>query len=57
VWLVGGVIYSYIGGQAIYYFLGIGATFMYLPLYWYRKWEDRRGGYPEAATVTPSSGG
>jgi amino acid transporter len=57
VWLVGGVIYSYIGGQAIYCFLGIGATFMYLPLYWYRKWEDRRAGYPEAAAVTPSSGG
>ena len=44
VWLVGGLIYSYYGGQAIYYFLGLGAIFMYLPLYWYRKAEDRRLG-------------
>ncbi|MDR0808044.1 MAG: APC family permease [Gemmobacter sp.] len=44
VWLVGGVTYSYYGGQAIYYFLGVIAIFLYLPLYWYRKWEDRRYG-------------
>lgn len=42
VWLVGGIIYSFIGGQAIYYFMGWIAAFLYLPLYWYRKWEDRR---------------
>jgi amino acid transporter len=55
VWLVGGVIYSYIGGQAIYYFLGIAATFMYLPLYWYRKWDDRRDGVPAGAVATTSN--
>jgi uncharacterized membrane protein YjfL (UPF0719 family) len=52
VWLCGGIIYSYIGGQAIYYFLGIAATFMYLPLYWYRKWEDARNGYAAADMAT-----
>lgn len=50
VWLVGGIIYSTIGGQATYYYLGVAAIFMYLPLYWYRKWEDRRdGGIPIVA--------
>jgi amino acid transporter len=44
VWFVGGLIYSVIGGQAIYYFLGVATIFMYLPLYWYRKYEDRRDG-------------
>ncbi|ORA32633.1 APC family permease [Mycobacterium aquaticum] len=42
VWLVGGIIYSNIGGQAIYYYLGVAAIFLYLPLYWYRKHEDRK---------------
>jgi len=51
VWLVGGVIYSFIGGQAIYYFLGVCAIFMYLPLYWYRKWEDRRMGFTSPAAL------
>lgn len=41
VWLVGGLIYSAIGGQAVYYFLGVATIFLYLPLYWYRKKEDR----------------
>ena len=49
VWLVGGIIYSYIGGQAIYYFLGVIAVFAYLPLYRYRQREDRRLG-----TAVPS---
>jgi amino acid transporter len=42
VWLVGGIVYSVVGGQAIYYFIGWFAAFLYVPLYWYRKWEDRR---------------
>lgn len=49
VWLIGGIIYSYIGGQAIYYFLGVIAIFLYLPLYQYRKWEDRRHGIDSSA--------
>lgn len=44
VWLGGGLIYSFIGGQAIYYFLGWVAALLYLPLYWYRKREDRLAG-------------
>lgn len=54
VWLVGGLIYSAIGGQAVYYFLGVATIFMYLPLYWYRKREDRLRGtshLTEAAQV------
>ena len=49
VWLVGGIIYSYIGGQAVYYVLGVIAVFAYLPLYRYRQREDRRLG-----TAVPS---
>ena len=52
VWLVGGIIYSYIGGQATYYFIGVVAIFLYLPLYWYRKWEDRRAGVIPASSPT-----
>ncbi len=48
VWLGGGIIYSAIGGQAIYYFLGWVAALMYLPLYWYRKREDRLAGVAKA---------
>ncbi|MDR2874575.1 MAG: APC family permease [Methylobacillus sp.] len=44
VWLFGGLIYSFIGGQGIYYILGVFATLLYLPLYWYRKHEDKRDG-------------
>jgi amino acid transporter len=51
VWLGGGVIYSVIGGQAIYYFIGWVAALLYLPLYWYRKREDRR--YPDADAESP----
>lgn len=42
VWLGGGIIYSAIGGQAVYYFIGWFAILLYLPLYWYRRYEDRR---------------
>jgi len=52
VWLVGGLIYSYIGGQAIYYFLGVATIFMYLPLYRYRLWEDRRAGFAPALAAS-----
>jgi amino acid transporter len=52
VWLGGGVIYSVIGGQAIYYFIGWVAALMYLPLYWYRKREDRR--HPDSAVEAPA---
>ena len=49
VWLIGGIIYSEIGGQSIYYYLGIVALALYLPLYWYRKSEDRKYPGPVAA--------
>jgi amino acid transporter len=42
VWLGGGIAYSFIGNQAVYYFLGWIVAACYLPLYWYRKREDRR---------------
>lgn len=43
IWLFGGVIYSFIGGNAIYYFLGWVIALLYLPLYWYRtRVEDRK---------------
>lgn len=41
IWLVGGTIYSFIGGHGAYYYVGMVSIFLYLPLYWYRKWEDR----------------
>jgi amino acid transporter len=42
VWLGGGILYSIIGGQAIYYFIGWIVAACYLPLYRYRQREDRR---------------
>lgn len=42
VWLGGGIIYSFIGGQTVYYLLGVVTALLYLPLYWYRKREDRQ---------------
>ena len=53
VWLVGGIIYSAIGGQAVYYFLGVVTIFLYLPLYWYRKREDRLRGDSGLTKDTP----
>lgn len=57
VWLVGGIIYSTIGGQAVYYYLGVAAIFLYLPLYWLRKREDRKGmvNKSNASDQTPES--
>lgn len=57
VWLFGGIIYSYIGGQATYYFIGVIAIFLYLPLYWYRKYEDRRDGITGLSGVAAQQGG
>jgi amino acid transporter len=64
VWLPGGIIYSVIGGQAIYYFIGWIVAACYLPLYWYRKREDRRlagtgdprGGAAEPGLVVATDG-
>jgi amino acid transporter len=58
VWLGGGIAYSFIGDQAIYYFLGWVVAACYLPLYWYRKREDRKlaaAGAP--ASVAPGLDG
>ncbi len=54
VWLGGGIIYSVIGGQAIYYFIGWAVAALYLPLYWMRKREDRRLGGPSVGVPIPA---
>lgn len=60
VWFFGGITYSIIGGQAIYYFLGWVAALLYLPLYLYRKYEDRQeraaGGTSTTAAHPDGSG-
>jgi amino acid transporter len=58
VWLGGGIAYSFIGNQAIYYFLGWIVAACYLPLYWYRKRvEDKRyaAEAPEAPAAVPTT--
>jgi amino acid transporter len=41
-WLLGGLWYSKIGNVEIYYWAGWATLLAYLPLYWYRKLEDKR---------------
>jgi hypothetical protein len=54
VWLGGGIAYSFIGDQAIYYFLGWLVAACYLPLYWYRRREDRRLADDGAGATQPA---
>jgi amino acid transporter len=55
VWLGGGVAYSFIGDQAIYYFIGWVVAACYLPLYWLRKREDRRHAAPAREAVAAAA--
>jgi amino acid transporter len=41
-WLFGGLWYSKLGNVEIYYWAGWVTLLAYLPLYWYRKMEDKR---------------
>ena len=41
-WLFGGLWYSKLGNVEIYYWAGWVTLLAYLPLYWYRKYEDKR---------------
>ena len=42
-WLFGGLWYSKLGNVQIYYWLGWATLLAYLPLYWYRRYEDKSG--------------
>lgn len=54
IWAVAGTIYASISGHAVYYYTGVAAIFLYLPLYWYRKLEDRR---VSTATISSTADG
>jgi amino acid transporter len=66
IWLVGGPLFaSYplfnssgksIGDATIYYILGIVFLLSYIPLYWYRRWDDKRRG-TTALESEPASAG
>ena len=51
-WLFGGLWYSKIGNVEVYYWAGWVTLLAYLPLYWYRRMEDKKDKSVVAADAT-----